>query len=107
MAERSPIDEFIGREVFITFENGDYMGRVAKPNYDLGYVDLLPSIVFCPEGKLAMLETESPTRLSLALFTLGVRYSITPQKDGFLEKKVEHINSRHKRAGAHMGFKQD
>ena len=66
------------------------MGVLNKPNYDLGYFDVCPSLLLEGDGKRCYLETEIPVRLSLGLF--DSRYVISPLKEGFLKQKVDIIN---------------
>lgn len=100
--EISPLEDFVKREVIIQFANSCYEGKINKPNYQLGYVDLNPSIVFSADNKNAHLEDTAPTRLSLQLFALGSAYSITPVKEGYLEQRITIINKKKEKEA--LGF---
>ena len=83
---------FIGGEVIITFLNSEVVGVLNKPNYELGYFDVKPSIVAEGDGKRVYVEREKPIRISLSSF--DTKYSIRPLKDGYTEKKAEAINAQ-------------
>lgn len=103
MANKSPIEDFVGREVYIAFSSTSYLGKVIAPNYETGYVDLQPSVIYSFDGSKAKLEKDLPTRMSLKLFDKDIAYSITPHDNGFLEERVEAINNPAKKEN--MGFK--
>lgn len=103
MVERSPIEDFKGREVTIDFRNNTFQGTVDVINYVMGYVDLRPSLAFSIDDKSVRLETELPVRLSLKLFEKEVLYAITPHPLGYLEQKVCLVNTSSKKEP--LGFR--
>lgn len=103
MTNKSPIEDFVGREVYLAFSSTSYLGKVNAPNYEAGYVDLQPSVIYSFDGTKAKLEKDLPTRMSLKLFDKDIPYSITPHSEGFLEERVNAINNPAKKEN--IGFR--
>lgn len=94
---------FIGREAILSTSMGEVIGVINKPNYELGYFDVMPHVVQEGDGKRCYLEREAPVRMPLLIFNNG-KYFIRPLKNGSLEKKVETFNKEADKEKRRIGF---